>query len=322
MPEDRNPDPFHAGEIAVQTRAGVAERAAIMGSRMIRPVLIDQHREFYGELPFLALGTTDAVGNPWASLVFGEPGFLTSPDERSLHVAARPVEGDPLASNLKEGADIGVLGMQLESRRRNRMNGTLADITQDGFSIDVLQSFGNCPKYIQTRSVRSVTPNVSSVQSTTTFDAAARDLIAKADTLFIATAWRDADGPANQGADVSHRGGKPGFVRVLDEASFVFPDFPGNNAYNTLGNLELNPRAGFLFADFERGDILTMTGTTEIIWDGPEVDAFAEAQRLIKFQATRIHRIVGGLGLSTQYGEPSPFLQKTGAWPPASPKAA
>ena len=187
MSKDHNPDPFHAGEIAVQTRVGVADRAAVMGSRMIRPELIDQHRDFYAELPFLALGTTDAEGNPWASLVFGEPGFLDSPDPRTLNVSGLPVAGDPLEGNLKEGSDIGVLGMQLETRRRNRMTGKIANATADGFSIRVLQSFGNCPKYIQTRTVQSIAPKVTDVQSTGGFDASARAMIASADTLFIAT---------------------------------------------------------------------------------------------------------------------------------------
>ena len=164
---------------------------------------------------------------------------------------------------------------------------------------------------------------MTELRTATNFDADAIDTLAKADTLFIATAWRDtADGPTNQGADVSHRGGKPGFIKVLSDTSFIFPDFPGNNAYNTLGNLELNPRAGFLIPDFERGDILTMTGTTRIIWDGPDVEAFAEAQRLLQFRVEKVHRIVAGLGLSTEYGEASPFLNRTGAWSPDSTLAA
>jgi len=145
--------PFHAGELAVQEKVGVRERSDVMGRRMIRPNLIDQHREFYGELPFLVLGSVDAEDRPWASIVTGQPGFLTTPDEWTLDIAAVPVEGDPLAGNLSVGADIGVVGMQLETRRRNRMSGRIKELRADGFALDVLQSFGNCPQYIQTRTV-------------------------------------------------------------------------------------------------------------------------------------------------------------------------
>lgn len=327
MSDQRNPAPFHAGEIAVQTRMGVAQRAAVMGGRLIRPNMIDQHREFFAELPFIVLGTLDTDGNPWASILTGQPGFLSTPDDTTLMINALPNDADPFARNLKAGADIGVLGVQLETRRRNRMNGRIGDVTEDGFSISVLQSFGNCPKFIQTRDVTLLPTATPVVHSTDHIDAQTAQMLATADTLFIATAWRDAGDPTNQGtpnqgADVSHRGGKPGFVKVVDDHSFTFPDFSGNNIFNTLGNLELNPRAGILFPDFTTGDLVTLTGTTQITWDGPEVQAFEGAQRLITFHADQVHRIEGGLGLRAPLNAYSPFLQKTGAWSPTNPVAA
>ena len=70
--------------------------------------------------------------------------------------------------------------------------------------------------------------------------------------------------------DVSHRGGKPGFVRVGDDGTLTIPDFVGNFLFNTLGNLLLNPRAGLVIADFGTGDMLFLSGVTEIVWSGPE----------------------------------------------------
>lgn len=306
--------PFHAGELAVQERLGVRERIGVAGPRLIRPVLLDQHRDFYRQLPFLALGSVDDRGRPWASVVTGRPGFLSTPDERTLTIAAQPVVGDPLADNLRAGADIGVLGMQLETRRRNRMTGRIAGLGPDGFSLSVLQSFGNCPKYIQTRSVEHTGALAPETTIAMGFGDAA-SIIAQADTFFIATAFRDQSDAVNQGADVSHRGGKPGFVKVEDDNTILFPDFAGNNMFNTIGNLAVNPRAGLLFADFETQTVITTTGEAEVIWDGPEVDAFDGARRLIRYRASEVRTITGGLPLRTTFGDYAPDLQRTGDWP-------
>ena len=72
-------------------------------------------------------------------------------------------------------------------------------------------------------------------------------------------------------------------MRVDDNSTLVFPDFTGNFHFNTLGNLLLNPRAGLLFINFKRGDLLYLTGTAEVIWDSDEIRAFAGAERLLRF---------------------------------------
>jgi hypothetical protein len=103
--------------------------------------------------------------------------------------------------------------------------------------------------------------------------------VREADTFFIATA-------SEGGADVSHRGGPRGFVRVTEEAGatvLTFPDYRGNFFFNTLGNLHANPRAGLTLVDFATADVLMLTGTTDVIWNGPELAAFAGAQRLVRF---------------------------------------
>ncbi len=309
--------PYHDGEIEVQKRLGVHKKSARLGRRMIRDHLIDQHRKFYADLSFLIVGSVDIQGRPWASAISAAPGFLSTPDDRTLSVAASPMPGDPLANNLQSGADIGVLGMLPEVRRRNRLTGRIGDVRPHGFDINVLQSFGNCPQYIQARTVEPAGFQVIKPEAEvlTRFDAAASEQITTADALFIASAYRDNDA-ATQGADASHRGGKPGFVKVLDDRSFVFPDFRGNNAYNTLGNIVKNPNAGFLFIDFDAGDILTMTGKAHVIWDGPEVDAFDGAQRLVQFEAAEVRRIKGGFANKSAFIEYAPQLARTGGWNP------
>ena len=131
--------PFHAGERQVQERLGLGDRIESFARRVVRDHMPDQHRAFYGELPFLLLGTVDERGRPWASLVAGRTGFLTTPDARTLNVAGHPLFGDPLAETLKPGAPVGVLGIQLETRRRNRMTGTVASAGPEGFAIAVGQ---------------------------------------------------------------------------------------------------------------------------------------------------------------------------------------
>jgi len=143
--------PYHAGEQAVQARAGVRERAERAGRRMIRDFMPDQHRELFERLPYLLVGSIDDRGRPWASILVGWPGFIATPDARTMTIAARPAPGDPLAVNLRPGAPVGLLGIELDTRRRNRMNGTVTGVGAGSFSVRVGQSFGNCPQYIQAR---------------------------------------------------------------------------------------------------------------------------------------------------------------------------
>jgi uncharacterized protein len=279
--------PFHAGELAIQARFGAQERMDKQARRMVRDYLPEQHQQFFAQLSYLIVGTVDAVGNLWASILVGEPGFLSSPDEHTLRVVAQPLVGDPLAITLAEGIDIGLLGIELHSRRRNRLNGTITTIHADSFDVHVGQSFGNCPQYIQARMFELVESDATipkTVHQFTTLGAAERAIITAADTFFIATAYQAESAGAARGVDVSHRGGKPGFVRIDNDGTLTIPDFSGNCHFNTFGNLELNPRAGLLFVDFDSGDLLYLTGTAEVIWEGTEAINYEGAERLFRFR--------------------------------------
>ncbi len=211
--------PYHAGEQAVQARAGVRERAERSGRRMIRDFMPDEHRELFEKLPYVVVGTLDARNRPWASMLVGAPGFMRTPDARTLEIGARPVPGDPLSANLAPGAPVAVLGIELATRRRNRMNGTVIAADGERFAVSVHQSFGNCPQYIQARTPEAVGATASAPKPAQAEGAllspAAEGLVHGADTFFIASASPAARGQgAAEGVDVSHRGGKPGFVRV------------------------------------------------------------------------------------------------------------
>ncbi len=316
--------PFHAGEQDVQARMGVRDRIENQGRRVIRDYLPEQHQAFYHQLPFLVVGMTDAQGRPWASVLTGPPGFITAPDARHLQIATQPLFGSPIAGLLQVGADIGLLGILPEGRRRNRSAGQISAVNGDGITIAITQTFGNCPQYIQTRSIEML-PDIAQpqqerpVESGDRLDAAAQTLIAQADTLFVATAYDanpDQTGTDNPtfGADASHRGGKPGFIRIEDDQTFIFPDFTGNFHFNTVGNILLNPKAGFLFIDFDTQDLLYLTGEAEIIWEGDEVNAFVGAERFIRCHVTAWQRVKASLPLRFQFGEYSPMLKHSGSW--------
>jgi uncharacterized protein len=307
---------FHAGEQALQARVGVQAQMAQIGPRVMRDHMPDQHREFFGLLPFVVVGSVDGQGQPWASVLAGAPGFMQSPDPTHLHIRAQALPHDPLNTTLHEGAALGLLGMQPHTRRRNRMNGT-AHLRGDGLLVEVGQSFGNCPKYIQAREPAwtSAAPLSQVVHQGPVLHEAARELIRAADTFFIATAHPEAAaGEPRHGVDVSHRGGAPGFVKVEGQRLTV-PDFVGNQFFNTLGNIAVHPLAGLLFMDFERGDRLYLAARASVVWDGAELAAFAGAQRLLRLDVTQVVHVQGGLPLRWGPAERSPHLAGTGYWP-------
>jgi predicted pyridoxine 5'-phosphate oxidase superfamily flavin-nucleotide-binding protein len=315
-------DPYHEGEQALQRRVGWRDRLAEVGTRVMRDHMAEQHREFFGKLPFVLLGSMDDGGRPHASVLTGAPGFMRTPDAQTLAIDALPDAADPLHAALRNGASIGVLGIEPHTRRRNRMNGVVRALHARGIELQVRQSFGNCPKYIQARHARWVDEPASSViaQRMTQLDLAATSLVRSADTFFIASAVPPAqiESSAAHGVDVSHRGGKPGFVRVQRGADGVdvltVPDFAGNNMFNTLGNLALHPLAGLLFIDFTRGDRLHIAVDAHVLWDGAELAAFAGALRLVRFRVREVLRISGARGLAWSEPLASPFLNATGRW--------
>jgi uncharacterized protein len=315
--------PFHRGEQEVQVRLGARETVEGVGRRFIHDHLPEQHRKFYRMLPFLIVGTIDEQGRPWASILAGSPGFISSPAANRLSIAARPLAGDPLNWTLRDGAPVGILGIWLETRRRNRLNGRVSRLTADAFEVVVDQAFGNCPQYIQTRTVIAPAGDGDGdgdaaqpppIHRGVRLDDAARDLIERSDTLFIATAAGDGTDDRTGGADVSHRGGKPGFVCVEDDQTLVFPDYSGNLHFNTIGNIVLNPKAGLLFIDFDRGDLVYASCAADIVWDGEEVRAFAGAERLLRFRVEDVIRVKNSLPLRFSFGEYSPSLEATGTW--------
>jgi hypothetical protein len=309
--------PWHSGERVLQAKVGVAERMETLGKRVIRDYMPDQHREFYEHLPYLIVGAVDTDGWPWASLLDGPPGFIQSPDARRLDITRRPDAEDPVAAGFGPGAAVGMLGIDLHTRRRNRINGHISDVWDSGFSVSVEHAFGNCPQYIQLRALKQVPLQTVAqrppAQRLAALDDAAIATVRGADTFFVAS-YVDLDGPQpHRSVDVSHRGGQAGFVRVEGDVLTV-PDFAGNLHFNTLGNFELNPKAGLLFIDFQSGELLHIAGTVTLILEGPEIAAFQGAERLWQVRVEQVVRRPAALRSRWEFQGWSPNSLMTGDW--------
>lgn len=281
----RTSGPYHAGERAVHARLGVEWQADRVGG-IIRSDMPPALQAFLRQQPFAVVASADPQGSAWASLLSGRPGFLEARDEHTLRIDAMPAPGDPLGANLERGTDLGMIAIDPATRRRVRLNGSVVGRDKGALLLRTRQVYGNCPKYIQARRMDPLALDAAAradVLRTGALTPPQRDWIAAADTFFIASRHPEA------GADASHRGGMPRFVRVPDEGRLRFPDYPGNLMFNTLGNLVANPAVGLLFLDWGRGRTLQVTGTAAIDWDPASAAEFPGAERVVE---VRIHAVV------------------------------
>ncbi|KAM3103576.1 pyridoxamine 5'-phosphate oxidase family protein [Phormidesmis sp. 146-12] len=290
---------YHAGELLIQTRVGV-QAAADRLQKLIGSVVSPAAQDFLKPQQWAIASTVDQNHQVWASLLIGEAGFLTGND-RSIHIHA--VESDdPLwesQSDQQSDQLMGLLAIDLATRRRLRINGSIQR-TPQGIHLYVNQVYFNCPKYIQMRQLIGMSEEMSETNQTAQWsdflDLKQQQLIAQADTFFIASLH------PTHGADASHRGGQPGFVKVLQPDRLLFPDYAGNNMFNTLGNIAVNPNVGLLFINFVTGETLQLTGRAQIIWDADS--EFVGAERLIEVQLDRIRATT--IPLRWQFVEYSP----------------
>jgi predicted pyridoxine 5'-phosphate oxidase superfamily flavin-nucleotide-binding protein len=253
-------DPFTADEREAQRRAGFAASGAA-----IRAFMTQQHREFFPLLTYLFVAVRDADGWPLPTVLTGGAGFVSSPTPTTLRVEVHPPEADPASPGVAVGRQIGMLGLDLATRRRNRANGCIRAHGGGAFAAEIDESFGNCARHIQRRSAHAVDRCAGPTIAFSQLPVQHRDLIGRADTFFVASGARG-DSPKG-GLDISHRGGRPGFVGVTG-ARLSVPDYRGNRYCNTLGNMLGEPRVGLLFIDFATGGLLQLQGRATIDWSG------------------------------------------------------
>lgn len=301
---------FHVGEQQAQERVGVRETMASWGRKVVRTWMPDQHREFYHQLPFVVAAARDGRGRPWATVLSGRPGFIRSPDPGNLIIAGNLLPGDALGESLVAGTQLALLGIELATRRRNRVNGTVVESSAASLRLKVGQSFGNCPQYITEREWRTVDvdPAKSSSMRRADLSSAQQQWIRDADTFFIGSGYAGNEAGEASGMDASHRGGPPGFVSVETPTRLVFPDYAGNNHFNTIGNLLVDPRVALLFVDFERGGLLQLTGRARVEFDPPANADYPGAQRLVRVDIEEIVERRGVLPL--RFSEPKGIVRE------------
>lgn len=259
---------FHSGEREAQDNAGEAAIAA-RNATMVSATVIAGARPFIAKQFMAALGSVDPVGRLWASLVFGQPGFMHTGDGSAISFdipqAQRDAE-DPLWDNIARNKELGMLFIELGSRRRYRVNGAVSRLDEQGMEVAIEEAYPNCPRYIQRRQLRSMGEPHLPAQAARgrVLRGSVEDIVRGADTIFVASRHADT------GADASHRGGGVGFVHIVDEVTLRIPDFNGNSMFNTFGNFRLDPRVGLCIPDFAGGRLLQLTGTGSVLWDQPD----------------------------------------------------
>jgi predicted pyridoxine 5'-phosphate oxidase superfamily flavin-nucleotide-binding protein len=268
-------EPFHEGELAIQERAGERDKAVLNG-RAISDTIPNGARPFLTQQAYCAVGWVDKNSNVWSSLLVAPAGFARSESEGKVLA----VDISPHASDLKrwvtnqhitEQMQLGMLFIELGTRRRLRVNGVVTQRSDEVLRLTVGEAYPNCPKYIQRREV-NVSSQLTSDPGVDTRlergDAIPADLdgwLAVTDTLFVSSAHPDGR------LDCSHRGGKPGFIQRSGN-DLVIPDYAGNSMFGTLGNFALNPQGGLSLVDFDSNRQLQLTGRVTLQFDTPDPD--------------------------------------------------
>ncbi|MEN8106678.1 MAG: pyridoxamine 5'-phosphate oxidase family protein [Pseudomonadota bacterium] len=301
-------EPFHEGELEVQKRLGLHTEAK-QNSGVITDSIVKGAFRFIEQQRMAVLGSIDQNENVWASVLVGQDGFMQAATEQLLTFDLSKITGnehDPFWKNIKSQPQVGMLVIELATRRRLRVNGSIRRSGEQQLEFEVLESYPNCPKYIQRREA-TITPAggriaTSQVLKGDALGAPQQAIINQADTLFVASAHPE------RGVDASHRGGNPGFVRIVDGRTLRIPDYTGNCMFNTLGNFISNPRAGLVFVNFENGTTLQLTGRAKILWDeeDPE-DETGGTKRFWEFHIDRWLEIENGHALEWSFQDYSPY---------------
>jgi len=247
---------FHAGEVEVHAEWGISTEAYEQQSKqMMLPVINPQEHEFISKLTFSFAATVDSAGRPWASPLLAGVGPLfdiTGPT--TMTIASQHGDGDSFFDNLESTGELGVLFFNTATRRRAKSMGRGTQTASGKVDYEMTRLFGICPKYIFERHHTVSTDAVTTTpESRRGLDEADGVQLRASDTVFFAS-------HSSHGADVTHRGGSPGFIRTLDSNTIEIPDYAGNGMFNTLGNLRLDDRLALPSVDFTTGRTIQLTG--------------------------------------------------------------
>ncbi len=320
--------PWHEGEQKMHKLTKV-DRQDNPNSPFLQPRAASMVQRF----PLLALGTVDKQGRPWATVWGGEAPFAQPVAQSTIGIRTTvDSKTDPVVHILYEGKDNGeiieeqgpgrmISGLSIHLEQRNRMKlfgrmvaGALStdfdgsgngSVGQVQLVIKIEQSLGNCPKYLNCKRIHPALPEPKLLSDSPCLSGEAQALLAKSDLFFIASAYRDKD------MDMNHRGGPPGFVRVEsndeDGAVLVWPEYSGNNLYQTLGNLQTSPRAGIVVPDFDTGNVLYLTGDTEVLIGRDALAVLPRSSLAVRLKVTDARFVEKGLPFRGEPLERSPY---------------
>ncbi len=260
--------PFHAGEILLQKELNERD-AAILNGRLCEDVVIAAAHQFLIQQPFIVLSASQTPERIPVTIIYGEPGFISIQESgKKITISLTKHQNrihDPVLRILGQGTRVGALVIDLSTRRRLRVNGRIESISDDEISLIVDESYPNCPKYIQKRSIeyhKDVSTKAELIERGEKLQNNHLALIRSADTFFVSSL-----NPSGH-ADASHRGGPSGFIQILDNGDLRIPDYAGNKLFNTFGNFKLNPYAGIVIWDFEKAEFLHLIGKVNFDFRG------------------------------------------------------
>jgi len=304
---------YHKGEIAMHRMLGVEATLREIGERVIRDHMPEPHQLFFQDLRSVHLAAVDHQGHPWAFMRSGNPGFIQCPDAETLTIRSVPMLGESESLALSSGDKISVVGLDFATRRRNRVNATILQADGDLLHLKVDQSYGNCPKYIHVREVRSkANADVPrAVEDREALSDADLELLQRADTLFIASRSDTLSDDPRAGVDINHRGGPPGFVFAVSDTCIGFPDYLGNNFNNTLGNIVLDDRIGLQIFDFATRSTLNIQGRAELV-EMRVPDEPTYTGRGLRITIQRVTKSLGVLPTDYELTAVAPHIPKRG----------
>jgi NAD(P)H-flavin reductase len=332
--------PFHEGEVLMRQRLHTPHM-----DNPTFPSLSPQLSNHLQIAPLLALGTLDKQGRPWTTLLGGSKGLARPLGGTAIGIRTPvPPRADPVVEELvgkEAGAGVikeegrgrmfGGLTIDLETRKRVKMYGRMVAgalleredevtgheemVAEIQLVLNVEQSLGNCPKYLNSKHIVPATsnPQILDPEISPRLLERAVKLIEKADLFFVSSSQHDED------MDTNHRGGPPGFMRVVSNPSpstsntshegavIIWPEYSGNRLYQTLGNLAVNPYAGICVPDFETGDMLYFTGRTEILIGQDAAAVLPRSNLAVKLEITEARFVASVLTFRGVEGERSPY---------------
>lgn len=302
---------FHPGELTVQALANEADIAQRNGT-VVSKHIIKGALAFIGQQSMTVVSSTDENNQIWTSVLFGEPGFITAQDDQHILIDRDKIiqqPHDPLWKNIEQNSQVGLVIIELSTRRRLRVNGNISLLSNGQYQVTVAQAYPNCPKYIQRRqpnlSAGVLTYHAPTPKFGSELTAKQLSLITKSDSFFVGS------GVTDHHNDASYRGGAPGFVNIVNNRQLLIPDYKGNSMFNTLGNFESNEHAGLVFIDFESNKLLQLTGTAKVLWDqDDETNVTGGTKRYWHFNVSRWQETALPPALNWTFFEYSPHNPK------------